>query len=120
MQHEDPIALALEVDTNSSSAPEPDVSDDEKNVRENLYALIETAKEAVDDLSRIAQSSQDTDAYSSLASLLRTAGGLNKNLLDVGNYAAYRTTRIQKPSVTNQTLVLTTTELQKLLESKKD
>jgi hypothetical protein len=117
---DDPIAQALEVDTNPSSVPEPEASDDEKAVRENLYGLIQTATEAVGDLARIAQASQDNESYSSLASLLRTAGGLNKTLLDVGNSFAYRTTRVQKPSVTNQTLVLTTTELQKLLESKKD
>lgn len=121
---EDPIGKALEVeenlDINPSSAPQmSNVSDDEKNVRENLYGLIEKATEAVGDLSRIAQASQDNESYSALASLLRTAGGLNKNLLDVGTSAAYRTTRIEKPNVTNNTLVLTTTELQKLLESKK-
>jgi hypothetical protein len=117
---DDPIgeALGVDVSTEASIALVPEASEDEKVVRQNLYELIETAKEAVGDLSRIAQASQDNESYSSLASLLRTAGQLNKNLLDVGNSFAYRTTRLQKPSITNQTLVLTTTELQRLLENK--
>lgn len=116
----DPIADALEMDSNNLVKRETIVSYDNDNdnldeelVRNNLKSLMNTANEAIDDLAKIAHSSQDHESYSSLASLIRAADGLNKTLLNAGMY------KREKTNITNNTLVLSTAELQKLIESKK-
>ncbi len=121
---DDPIGKALGIteyykgvaDKYIPRAPEEPPNSDEEEVRRNIKVLIKTANTAVQDLARIAESSQDHESYSALASLLRTAGGLNKMLVDIKN-------QTQKPpieqSVTNQNIILTTAEFQKMLLEKK-
>ena len=121
---DDPIGKALGIsdyykgvaDKYIPRVPESPPDSDEEEVRRNLKTLIKTANSAVQDLARIAESSQDHESYSALASLLRTAGSLNKTLMDVKS-------QVQKPpieqNITNQNVILTTAEFQKMLLEKK-
>ena len=121
---DDPIGKALGISDYYKGVADkyiPRVSEsppdsDEEEVRRNLKTLIKTANSAVQDLARIAESSQDHESYSALASLLRTAGSLNKTLMDVKS-------QVQKPpieqNITNQNVILTTAEFQKMLLEKK-
>jgi hypothetical protein len=60
-----------------------EVDTDTKYVRQNLYDLIEKGHRSVDELLAVADQSQHPRAYEVLATMIKTLGEMNKDLLDV-------------------------------------
>lgn len=94
-----------------------ETSADFQYARENLYSINELSMEAITELKDLASSSQQARAYEVLATLIGRTIEINKAFLEL---------RKQKkdleegpaPSTVNQNLVLTTSDLNKLLASK--
>lgn len=59
-----------------------DASEDFDTARKNLLEIVETGKEAMSELLQLSVGSQDPEAYSALASILKTMIAANKTLLD--------------------------------------
>lgn len=133
----DAIANALGIDLNSSveiydgkdkslvtiDQNNPNKSDaevDYEKVRSTTYDLLDTALNAVNELAVIASQSQDSETFSSLASLIKAAAGLNSDLVKLHHLRKNKDLVEDKPrNITNNTLVLTTEDLQKMIAEKK-
>lgn len=95
-----------------------DADVDFNKVRSSTYELIDGATQAFRELLDISTRSQDHESYASLAALVKTVAGLNKDLIAMHE-------KKNKPlngggadetSVTNNNLILTTAQLQELLD----
>jgi hypothetical protein len=71
-------------------------------------------------LVQIATYSQDHESYASLALLIKTTASLGRDLVNMHNKKPYSSPKEQPQQVTNNTLVLTTAEIQAMLEKKKN
>jgi hypothetical protein len=86
--------------------------------RKNLYDLIETGQAAMVEISDIAQRSQNATVYKTFFEALGKMGELNQRLIDISNKK--KEVQDDDPAketgnVTNNNLILTTTQLQDLL-----
>ena len=104
------------------------VNDDTANkdfetARSNIVALVEVAKNAVNDFAEIAHQSQDDKAYSTLAKLIDTSVNANKSLIDLQSKIRSIQTRETpingKSTINNNLFVGSTADLQKFLEEMK-
>lgn len=91
--NDDPIGEALDIaplvkkeyEKNELICNEPNdgVVSDFVNARKNIYSMIDTANEAIENLHSIANQSQQPRAYEVLAKLIETSIKANKDLLDI-------------------------------------
>lgn len=94
---------------------------DFESARANIYTMVETAKDAIQNLSQIADSSQQPRAYEVLAKLIDTTISANKSLLDlqekIRQIKDIETTHNDKAKTINNNLFVgSTSELQKILK----
>ena len=92
---------------------------DYSTVRKNLYQLIETGKDAVENILNVAKAGDSPRAYEVVSQLLKTVSEMNKDVLDVHDKAKkikedkYNLT--QKNTTNNTIYVGSTSELQDLI-----
>lgn len=94
-----------------------DADHDFDRARRNTHELLDDAMEAVKGLAQLSTASQDPEHYASLASLIRAAAGLNRDLITM--HKKTDTQQQQPVQVTTNNLTLTTAQLQELIEGKK-
>jgi hypothetical protein len=91
------------------------LANDFNHARDNIKELIETGKQAVDGIMKVAIESDSPRAYEVASLLIKTISELNKDLMDVHD----KSENIQKEKVTNITnnsiYVGSTTDLQNLI-----
>jgi len=66
-----------------SSKPEEIIYDDYKAVRDNIYDLLETGKEALLDMLEVSKQSENPRAYEVTGNLLKQLADMNQQLLDI-------------------------------------
>jgi hypothetical protein len=98
---------------NSDSEIETDV----RYVRQNMYDLIEKGHRSIDELLNVADQSQHPRAYEVLATMIKTMGDMNKDLLDMHEKKQKITGEKPEPveTVNNNLFVGSTSELLKLM-----
>lgn len=99
------------------------VENDFDYARENLMDVIEKGQEALFDMMDVARQSQHPRAYEVISTLMTTLVGANKDLLDL--QAKKKKLMEEDPNantqqVTNNLFVGSTSELQKMLEARKN
>lgn len=99
------------------------VQDDFEYARENLMDVIGKGQEALFDLMDVARQSQHPRAYEVLSTMMTTLVGANKDLLDL--QAKKKKLLEAEPEannqhVTNNLFVGSTTELQKMLDQRRN
>jgi len=98
---------------------EEKVDTDYVTVRKNLYELIDTGKDAVQNILDVAKAGDSPRAYEVVAQLLKTVSEMNKDVLDVHDKVKkikedkYNLT--QKNTTNNTIYVGSTSELQDLI-----
>jgi hypothetical protein len=73
------IKPALIVSNNSEKV----IDNDYQNVRDNLYDLLETGKEALLDMLEVAKQSENPRAYEVTGNLIKQLADMNQQLLDI-------------------------------------
>ena len=119
----DEIVGELVKDENNIVEGANDIDTDYQYARENLYGLIESGSNALNDLVEIASQSQSPRAFEIVSQLIKTLTDANKDLLEVQNKVKKLKDETPKGpnNVTNALFIGNTTELQKLLkEQSKD
>ena len=101
---------------NASSANTAEIDIDE--VRSNTYQLLDDTKEAINELLELAKQSQDSDAFTALSSLIKTASTLNNDLLKL-HETKRKLDGPEKTEIHNN-LVLSSADLLRMLEEKKN
>ena len=102
-----------------SQTGEEKVDKDYVTVRKNLYELIDTGKDAVQNILDVAKAGDSPRAYEVVAQLLKTVSEMNKDVLDVHDKVKkikedkYNLT--QKNTTNNTIYVGSTSELQDLI-----
>lgn len=108
-----------EVIENKSTVVNED--DDYEYARHNYYDLIERGNDALEELIEIAKASQNPRAFEVVATLIKTIGEQNRDLVDM----KLKKTKIDKEdgktpgNVQNNVFVGSTAELMKLIKGKK-
>ena len=99
------------------STENAEIEDGYDFARNNIKEIIDTGMQAAGELSSVASQSESPRAYEVLGTLLKNAVDANKDLLDIKKTSQeIRAPRDNKdPTTVNNNLVLTTTELQKML-----
>lgn len=94
-----------------------EIATDTAYVRQNLYDLIEKGHRSIDELLNVADQSQHPRAYEVLATMLKTMGDLNKDLLDSHEKKQKLTgQKAETPETVNNNLYVgSTSDLLKLL-----
>jgi hypothetical protein len=96
-----------------------EINTDARYVRQNMYDLIEKGHGAIDELAAIADQSQHPRSYEVLATLIKTMGDLNKDLLDMHEKKKkLQSGEVEKPeskTVNNNLFVGSTSELLKMM-----
>lgn len=94
-----------------------EIETDAKYVRQNMYDLLEKGHSAIDELLAVADQSQHPRAYEVLATMIKTMGDINKDLLDSHEKKQKLTgERAEKPETVNNNLYVgSTSELLKIL-----
>ena len=100
-----------------------EVENDTKYVRQNFYDLIEKGHSAIDELLAVADQSQHPRAYEVLATMIKTMGDMNNDLL--GMHEKKQKLTCEKPedkkeTVNNNLFVGSTSELLKLMNKDDD
>jgi hypothetical protein len=100
-----------------------EVENDTKYVRQNFYDLIEKGHSAIDELLAVADQSQHPRAYEVLATMIKTMGDMNNDLL--GMHEKKQKLTGEKPeekreTVNNNLFVGSTSELLKLMNKDDD
>lgn len=120
-----PIQKTEKVQEIISDAHNDSAIKDFETARANINIMIDTAKEAIDNLSQIASSSQAPRAYEVLAKLIDTTVQANKDLIDL--QAKMKEMKdIETPTnpkgktINNNLFVGSTAELQKVLQELKN
>jgi hypothetical protein len=131
----DPLANALNIapmvpsDSSSKSneiiAKQPNeieslASLDFTHVRENYYNIILKGSEALEDALEVARQSQSPRSYEVLATLMGTLKDVNKELLAMHKTAKELQREDVGDNITNNTLVLTTSELLTLMKKNQE
>lgn len=97
-----------------------DIDLDFNEARQNIKNIIETGKQALDEIASIAHASQDAEAYTTVASMINSLIAANKELLD-----AHRRRQMVKEkanpvavgNTNNLNVSITTADLQKMLKT---
>lgn len=121
------ISAALDIehfDDTSIEAPlatiETSVNDDYELARKNLKTILDTGMGALEKMAEIADMSQHPKSYEALSSLIRNLSSVNKELMELSEKKVNieRNSNTQHQTINNN-LFISTTELQKLISSKK-
>ena len=125
-----PISKALGIaDEDDTMVPNPapnlpaqeEMIEDFEVVRDNTHTIIKDAMGAINELVQIASYSQDHEAYSSLALLMKTALQANRDLCNLQFKRSAMTQGTQgAPTTINSknTLVCTSAQIQEMLDKK--
>lgn len=113
--------IVEEEKTTVTTAENNDVDTDYEYARANLYGLIESGSNALNDLVEVAGQSQSPRAYEIVSQLIKTLTDANKDLLEVQSKVKKLKEETNKgPSnVTNALFIGNTTELQKMIKDRK-
>ena len=122
----DPISKALDItplEKEGELIPKetedvsPELENDFKYARENLYNIIERGSDALNGIVDLAQQSQHPRSFEVVADLVRTLSTANKDLLDLQKKMKDMKPEDKGPSkVTNNLFVGSTTDLTAMLE----
>ncbi|MDB4726255.1 terminase [bacterium] len=97
--------------------PKEEIDNDTKYIRQNFYDLIEKGHGAIDELLAVADQSQHPRAYEVLATMIKTMGDMNNDLLAM--HEKKQKLSEEKPdspeTVNNNLYVGSTSDLLKLL-----
>ena len=122
-ERKDPIADALDVKpiegeiVKAEPTVNPEMENDFKYARENLYNIIERGSDALNGIVDLAQQSQHPRSFEVVADLVRTLSTANKDLLDLQKKMKDLQPEEQKNTkVTNNLFVGSTKDLTDLLE----
>ena len=122
-QNNDPISKALDVQPMEGEVVpvekkvNPEMENDFKYARENLYNIIERGTDALNGIVDLAQQSQHPRSFEVVADLVRTLSTANKDLLDLQKKMKdLQPEEAKKQKVTNNLFVGTTKDLTDLLE----
>lgn len=100
-----------------------EVENDSKYVRQNFYDLIEKGHSAIDELLAVADQSQHPRAYEVLATMIKTMGDMNNDLLGMHEKKQKLTgekPEDKKETVNNNLFVGSTSDLLKLMNKDGD
>ena len=100
-----------------------EIDNDTKYVRQNFYDLIEKGHSAIDELLAVADQSQHPRAYEVLATMIKTMGDMNNDLLGMHEKKQKLTgekPEDKKETVNNNLFVGSTSELLKLMNKDGD
>lgn len=95
-------------------------SDDFTLARNNLHSIIQSGSNALDELLMVASQSQHPRAYEVISTLIKTLVDANKDLLELQKKIREINTpeeTVNAPRTINNTLVVTTAELTKMIEN---
>lgn len=115
----------MENDEDVKNLPAKIEDQDEKDyeaARQNIYRVIETGANALDELAQVAAQSQHPRAYEVLANLVKTMVDANKDLIQLKKTKAEvekinnKTTSSGQTNIKNSIFVGSTAELQKMLK----
>ena len=123
-KHKDPISKALDVQPMEGEIVpvekkevNPEMENDFKYARENLYNIIERGTDALNGIVDLAQQSQHPRSFEVVADLVRTLSTANKDLLDLQKKMKdLQPEEAKNQKVTNNLFVGTTKDLTDLLE----
>lgn len=122
-QNNDPISKALDVQPMEGEVVpvekkvNPEMENDFKYARENLYNIIERGTDALNGIVDLAQQSQHPRSFEVVADLVRTLSTANKDLLDLQKKMKdLQPEEAKNQKVTNNLFVGTTKDLTDLLE----
>ena len=122
-QNNDPISKALDVQPMEGEVVpvekkvNPEMENDFKDARENLYNIIERGTDALNGIVDLAQQSQHPRSFEVVADLVRTLSTANKDLLDLQKKMKdLQPEEAKNQKVTNNLFVGTTKDLTDLLE----
>lgn len=114
-------------DENTEIIVSDELEDDFSSARHNIHDMINTAKDAISNLSQIANLSQQPRAYEVLAKLIETSVKANKDLLDIQekikqikNIETKTSISDNSKTINNNLFVGSTSDLQKLLKEIKN
>lgn len=114
-------------DENTEIIVSDELEDDFSSARYNIHDMINTAKDAIKNLSQIANQSQQPRAYEVLAKLIETSVKANKDLLDlqekikqIKNLETKTSISDNSKTINNNLFVGSTSDLQKLLKEIKN
>lgn len=106
-----------------------DANEDYEMARQLLHRLIARSEEALDNLLALTQESEHPRAYEVLSGLLKTAGDLSDQLINLqkkrheldylNNPAKKNSTNQLNPGATNNVFIGSTAELQRFLQQEK-
>ena len=129
ISNNDPISQALDISplekegellpakTEKEKPSNPELENDFKYARENLYNIIERGTDALNGIVDLAQQSQHPRSFEVVADLVRTLSTANKDLLDLQKKMKDMQPEDKGPSkVTNNLFVGSTKDLTSLLE----
>ena len=117
--------LSYDVETNNKypDIPEPDkeVLEDLDYAKKNIMDIIEKGKDSLDELIAIAKQTESARAFEVASNIMKTMLDANKQLIDTSKEKKYEKT--EQPAqhttnVTNNNLVLSTSELLEMLKGK--
>lgn len=104
-----------------SDKPDEIIGDDYKAVRDNIYDLLETGKEALLDMLEVAKQSENPRAYEVTGNLIKQLADMNQQLLDIHQQKQKLdapTKKEQATSVTNNAIFVgSTNDLSKLINN---
>ena len=122
-QNNDPISKALDIQPMEGEVVpvekevSPEMENDFKYARENLYNIIERGTDALNWIVDLAQQSQHPRSFEVVADLVRTLSTANKDLLDLQKKMKdLQPEEAKNQKVTNNLFVGTTKDLTDLLE----
>lgn len=123
-KHKDPISKALDVQPMEGEIVpvekkevNPEMENDFKYARENLYNIIERGTDALNGIVDLAQQSQHPRSFEVVADLVRTLSTANKDLLDLQKKMKdLQPEEAKNQKVTNNLFVGSTKDLTDLLE----
>ena len=123
-KHKDPISKALDIEPIQGEVVpvdepkvNPEMENDFKYARENLYNIIERGSDALNGIVDLAQQSQHPRSFEVVADLVRTLSTANKDLLDLQKKMKdLQPEENKNQKVTNNLFVGTTKDLTDLLE----
>lgn len=109
------VPSVIEIDSRKA------VLKDFETARENLLEIIESGQQSIAELTQLCSQSQNDKYYAALSSLMKTVTDANEKLLTLQEKIREieNLVRNEPKQVTNQ-LILTTSELQKLIKNQKE
>ena len=110
-----------ELETLPVRKPEKEFGDDLENdyqyARENFYDIVEKGSEALMELLEVARQTESPRAYEVLSTMMKTLVEANKDLVSISQKKRDGDIEHGTQSVTNNNLIITTTDLQKMIQN---